>query len=73
VCPCNYRATQDPAHILLSCTLFKEARAKMQEASREPLSLVFLLHTNTGIQATISFIEETKAATQAWYKGNLEN
>ena len=45
----------------------------MQQASRDPLSLAFLLHTNTGIQATISFIEETKAATQAWYKGNLEN
>lgn len=51
VCPCNYRATQDPTHILLSCTLFQEARAKMQEASRDPLSLAFLLHTNTGIQA----------------------
>ena len=45
----------------------------MQEASRDPLSLAFLLHTDTGIQATISFIKETKAATQAWYKGNLEN
>ncbi|EUC39551.1 hypothetical protein COCMIDRAFT_111257, partial [Bipolaris oryzae ATCC 44560] len=73
VCPCNYRAAQDPTHILLSCTLFQEDRAKMQEASRDPLSLAFLLHTNTGIQATISFIKETKATTQAWYKGNLEN
>ncbi|EMD70252.1 hypothetical protein COCSADRAFT_77869 [Bipolaris sorokiniana ND90Pr] len=73
VCPCNYRATQDPTHILLSCTLYKEARIKMQEASKDPLSLAFLLNTSVGIQATIAFIEETRAATQAWHKGNLEN
>ncbi|KAH7553336.1 hypothetical protein BM1_08309 [Bipolaris maydis] len=66
VCPCNYRATQDAAHILLNCALYKEARTKMQEASKDPLSLAFLLNTSIGIQATITFIEETKAATQAW-------
>ncbi|KAH7557896.1 hypothetical protein BM1_05168 [Bipolaris maydis] len=65
VCPCNYRATQDAAHILLNCALYKEARTKMQEASKDPLSLAFLLNTSIGIQATITFIEETKAATQA--------
>ncbi|EMD84699.1 hypothetical protein COCHEDRAFT_1084426 [Bipolaris maydis C5] len=67
------RATQDAAHILLNCALYKEARTKMQEASKDPLSLAFLLNTSIGIQATITFIEETKAATQAWYEGNLEN
>ncbi|KAH7556198.1 hypothetical protein BM1_06724 [Bipolaris maydis] len=73
VCPCNYRATQDPAHILLSCTLYKEARKKMQETTKDPLSLAFLLDTTVGVQATIAFIKETRAATQAWYKGNLDN
>lgn len=73
VCLCNYRATQDAAYILLSCALYKEARTKMQEASKDPLSLAFLLNTSTGIQATIAFIKETKATTQACYKGNLEN
>ncbi|KAJ5029038.1 hypothetical protein J3E73DRAFT_366406 [Bipolaris maydis] len=72
-CPCNYRATQDPAHILLSCTLYKEARKKMQETTKDPLSLAFLLDTTIGVQATITFIKETRAATQAWYKGNLDN
>ncbi|KAH7559026.1 hypothetical protein BM1_03963 [Bipolaris maydis] len=65
VCPCNYRATQDPAHILLSCTLYKEARKKMQETTKDPLSLAFLLDTTVGVQATIAFIKETRAATQA--------
>ena len=73
VCPCNYRATQDATHILLRCTLYKEARMKMQEASKDPLSLAFLLDTSVGIQATIAFIKETRAATQAWYKGNPDN
>ncbi|EMD88004.1 hypothetical protein COCHEDRAFT_1111840, partial [Bipolaris maydis C5] len=67
------RATQDPAHILLSCTLYKEARKKMQETTKDPLSLAFLLDTTIGVQATITFIKETRAATQAWYKGNLDN
>ncbi|KAH7563658.1 hypothetical protein BM1_00705 [Bipolaris maydis] len=52
VCPCNYRATQDPAHILLSCTLYKEARKKMQETTKDPLSLAFLLDTTPLKQAT---------------------
>ena len=73
VCPCNYRATQDATHILLRCTLYKEDRMKMQEASKDPLSLAFLLDTSVGIQATIAFIKETRAATQAWYKGNPDN
>ena len=46
---------------------------KMQEASKDPLSLAFLLDTSVGIQATIAFIKETRAATQAWYKGNPAN
>ena len=45
----------------------------MEEATKDPLSLAFLLDTIVGIQATIAFIEETRAATQAWYKGNLDN
>ena len=45
----------------------------MQEATKDPLSLAFLLDTAVGIQATIAFIKETRAATQAWYKGNLDN
>ncbi|KAH7560317.1 hypothetical protein BM1_03951 [Bipolaris maydis] len=69
VCPCNYRATQDPAHILLSCTLYKEARKKMQETTKDPLSLAFLLDTTVGVQATIAFIKETRAATQACFGG----
>ncbi|ENH98658.1 hypothetical protein COCC4DRAFT_155236, partial [Bipolaris maydis ATCC 48331] len=73
VCPCNYRATQDVRHILLSCALYREAREKMQETSKDPLSLNFLLETSIGIQVTIRFIEETKAGTQAWYKGDTEN
>ena len=45
----------------------------MQKASKDPLSLAFLLDTSIGIEATIVFIKETRAVTQAWYKGNLEN
>ena len=45
----------------------------MQKASKDPLSLAFLLDTAVGIQATIDFIKEIRAATQAWYKGNLDN
>ncbi|EMD97938.1 hypothetical protein COCHEDRAFT_1086846 [Bipolaris maydis C5] len=59
------RATQDPTHILLSYTLYKEARKKMQETTKDPLSLAFLLDTTIGVQATITFIKETRAATQA--------
>ncbi|KAH7548755.1 hypothetical protein BM1_10921 [Bipolaris maydis] len=57
-CPCNYRATQDPAHILLSCTLYKEARKKMQETTKDPLSLAFLLDTTIGYR-----VYESRGAT----------
>ena len=45
----------------------------MQETTKDPLSLAFLLDTTVGVQATIAFIKETRAVTQAWYKGNLDN
>jgi hypothetical protein len=72
-CPCNYRSIQDLPHILFRCNLYREERKGLREACEGDLSLPILFQTKEGIEATITFIEKTKAGTQAWYKGNTEN
>lgn len=65
-CKCGVKETPD--HLLLSCPEAGDARKKMKDRLNLncPLTLNILLHTTKGIEATISFLKETKIATKGW-------
>ena len=68
-CRCGKKERAE--HLLLSCREpgLKEARAKAQEKLRTRLSLQTMLHTTSGIEATLGFLKETGIATRKWHLG----
>ena len=70
-CHCDQGGLQTPAHLLLTCLLFKEARQTMRRsATRIPrLPLQLLLYTYMGAKPLTSFLSNTQVATMKWYLG----
>ncbi|KAG9247616.1 hypothetical protein BJ878DRAFT_409132, partial [Calycina marina] len=67
---CSCGARQSPEYVLLSCKWLKDYRRNFQDAmGRKHLTFRILLHTETGIEATLAFIERTKVCTRKWHLG----
>jgi hypothetical protein len=55
-------------YLLLSCPLFKRARVKLKNnLNSNHLDLQLLLNITTGIEASISFINEIGICTRKYY------
>ena len=55
-------------HLLISCPIYKAERKEIfKEIPLSKITIQFLLHTKTGIELAIQFINITKIATRAWH------
>ncbi|PQE07195.1 hypothetical protein CJF31_00004856 [Rutstroemia sp. NJR-2017a BVV2] len=54
-------------HLFLSCSLFSLARIKLKDKlATNYLSLLLLLDTTSGIEASIAYLSETKICTRKY-------
>jgi hypothetical protein len=66
-CDCNNSNIQSPAHLLLSCSNYKAARAKIREKLHiNSLSMKALFTKREGIESVFEFLKETKIARRNW-------
>jgi hypothetical protein len=71
-CQCGKKET--PEHLLLSCSLYNEARQQLRtEMNNIRLDLVVLLHTKLGIEKTIRFLKDTGIATRRWHLARTQD
>ncbi|RAL63918.1 hypothetical protein DID88_003106 [Monilinia fructigena] len=57
-----------PQHLLINCPIYKAERKEIfKEIPLPKITIQFLLHTKTGIELAIQFINITKIATRAWH------
>jgi ribonuclease HI len=71
---CSCYKVQTPEHLLLQCPLYKTERKQLKQTiQHRPITLLLLLHTRAGIEATIAFITSTRIGTRKWYRGQTTN
>jgi hypothetical protein len=71
---CRCGKSETPEHLLLSCSLYKEARQQLRtEMNNTRLDLVVLLHTKLGIEKTIRFLKETGIGTRSWHLARVQD
>jgi ribonuclease HI len=68
-CQCGQK--ENVEHLLIQCELYKEERAKLQEALKVRLNLKVLLHTQIGIERTIEFLKNTSICTRKWHLARI--
>ncbi|PQE07417.1 Ribonuclease H-like domain protein [Rutstroemia sp. NJR-2017a WRK4] len=62
------RAKETSEYLFINCSLFSLARSKLKnKLATNYLSLLFLLDTTSGIEASIAYISETKIYTRKYY------
>lgn len=60
---------QTPAHLLLTCVLYKKKRKKIMDSLKpSKITIRLLMTTSRGVKATLNFITSTKIATRGWYR-----
>ncbi|PQE02916.1 hypothetical protein CJF31_00002725 [Rutstroemia sp. NJR-2017a BVV2] len=65
---CIYRAKETSEYLLLSCSHFSLARSKLKDKlAINYLSLLLLLNTTPGIEASIAYLNEIKICIQKYY------
>ncbi|PQE21774.1 Ribonuclease H-like domain protein [Rutstroemia sp. NJR-2017a WRK4] len=63
-----YNAKETSEYLLLSCSQFSLARIKLKDKlTTNYLSLLFLLDTTPGIEASIAYLNKTKICTRKYY------
>ncbi|PQE08012.1 Ribonuclease H-like domain protein [Rutstroemia sp. NJR-2017a BVV2] len=65
---CICRAKETPKHLFLSCSLFSLARIKLKDKlTINYLSLLLLLDTTPGIEASIAYLSKTKICIRKYH------
>ena len=66
-CDCTNGDIQSPAHLLLSCSNYEAARAKIREKLHtDNLTMKALFTKREGIESVFEFLKETKIARRNW-------
>ena len=66
-CDCNNNNIQSSAHLLLSCSNYEAARAKIREKlCTNSLFMKALLTKREEIESVFEFLKETKIARRNW-------
>ena len=66
-CDCNNNNIQSPAHLLLSCSNYEAARAKIREKLYiNQLSIKALFMKREEIELVFKFLKEIKIARRNW-------